>query len=71
MSPARSTTSEPVAQKQERLGDAGAAAVLLARIGATLKPFEQRLFDRTRERLLTTLGRNGWPRRFGTASTSK
>jgi predicted ATPase/DNA-binding SARP family transcriptional activator/Tfp pilus assembly protein PilF len=34
----------------------GFAAMLLDRIGATMKPFEQRLFDRTEERLLTGLG---------------
>ena len=34
----------------------GFAAMLLDRIGATMKPFEQRLFDRTRERLLASLG---------------
>ncbi len=34
----------------------GFAAMLLDRIGATMKPFEQRLFDRTRERLLSSLG---------------
>ncbi len=34
----------------------GFASMLLERIGATMKPFEQRLFDRTRDRLLETLG---------------
>jgi predicted ATPase/DNA-binding SARP family transcriptional activator len=34
----------------------GFAAMVLARIGATMKPFEQRLFDRTRERVLASLG---------------
>ena len=34
----------------------GFAAMLLDRIGATMKPFEQRLFDRTEERLLAGLG---------------
>jgi tetratricopeptide (TPR) repeat protein len=34
----------------------GFAAMLLDRIGATMKPFEQRLFDRTQERLLASLG---------------
>jgi tetratricopeptide (TPR) repeat protein len=34
----------------------GFASMLLDRIGATMKPFEQRLFDRTEERLLARLG---------------
>ena len=34
----------------------GFAAMLLDRIGATMKPFEQRLFDRTQGRLLESLG---------------
>jgi predicted ATPase/DNA-binding SARP family transcriptional activator len=34
----------------------GYAAMLLERIGATMKPFEQRLFDRTERRLLASLG---------------
>ena len=34
----------------------GLAEALLDRLEATMKPFEQRLFDRTRERLLDALG---------------
>jgi hypothetical protein len=33
--------------------------MLLDRIGATMKPNEQRLFDRTEERLLIALGEQG------------
>jgi predicted ATPase/DNA-binding SARP family transcriptional activator len=37
----------------------GFARMLLDRIGATMKPNEQRLFDRTEERLLIALGEQG------------
>ena len=36
----------------------GSAALLLDRLGATMKPFERRLFDRTNDRLLVTLGQD-------------
>ncbi len=38
----------------------GFASTILARLGATMKPFEQRLFDRTRGTLLETVGAAGF-----------